>query len=182
MSKDQPAIHIPDEILASKIYLIRGQKVMLDSDLAELYGVETKRLKEQVKRNNERFPNHFMFELTKEEHIALRSQNATLKQGAHSKYLPFAFTEHGVLMLSNVLRSGRAIEMSIRIIDIFVKLREMLASNTELRWEIEEIKKKLRNQSQNLEIVFGYLDELIEKKTDPEPRKHIGYRIPQSKP
>ena len=93
---------------------------MLDRDLSELYGVETKRLKEQVKRNIERFPKHFMFELTREENEILRSQFATLKQVEHSKYLPYAFSEHGVLMLSNVLKSARAIEVSIKIIDVFV--------------------------------------------------------------
>ena len=91
---------------------------MIDRDLAELYGVETKRLKEQVNRNLNRFPAHYMFELTKEENDSLRSQNATLKQGAHTKYLPYAFTEHGVLMLANVLKSDRAIEMSIKVIDV----------------------------------------------------------------
>ena len=170
-------IVIPDEVLINKIYLIRGQKVMLDSDLAELYGVETKRLKEQVKRNIERFPKHFMFELTKEENHVLRSQIATLRHGAHSKYLPYAFTEHGVLMLSNVLKSPSAIEMSIRIIDIFVKLRESLLSNSELRLEIEEIKKNLNNQNKNIEAVFQYLDELIEKKEEAKPREKIGYQI-----
>lgn len=95
---------VAEEAIISKIYLIRGYKVMIDRDLAGLYGVETKRLKEQVNRNLDRFPAHFMFELTKEENENLRSQNATLRHGAHSKYLPYAFTEHGVLMLSNVLK------------------------------------------------------------------------------
>ena len=104
---------VPVELIASKIYLIRGIKVMLDKDLAELYGVETKRLKEQVRRNIERFPQDFMFELTKDEYQALRSQIATLKRGQHSKYAPFAFTEHGVLMLSSVLNSERAIQVNI---------------------------------------------------------------------
>jgi hypothetical protein len=104
---------VPVELIASKIYLIRGIKVMLDKDLAELYGVETKRLKEQVRRNIERFPHDFMFELTKDEYQALRSQIATLKRGQHSKYAPFAFTEHGVLMLSSVLNSERAIQVNI---------------------------------------------------------------------
>jgi hypothetical protein len=168
---------IPDEIVINKIYLIRGQKVMLDRDLAELYGVETKRLKEQVKRNLNRFPEHFMFELTKEENDSLRSHFATLKQGEHSKYLPYAFSEHGVLMLSNVLKSERAIAMSIRIIDIFFKLREMLSSNTELRLEIEDIKKKVNNQNKNIEIVFKYLDELLDKKEQGPQRESIGYKI-----
>src|SRR5690606_16316418 len=99
------------------------------------------RLKEQVRRNINRFPPHFMIKLTREEYNdVLRSQNATLEQGGYSKYLPFAFTEHGVLMLSNVLRSDQAITMSIRIIDVFVKMREMLNNHTELKLEIEQIK------------------------------------------
>jgi len=109
---------IADDVVINKIHLIREQKVMLDSDLAELYGVETRRLKEQVRRNMIRFPEHFMFELTREEYdLILRSQNATLGHGTYSKYLPFAITEHGVLMLSNVLKSEQAITMSIRIIE-----------------------------------------------------------------
>ncbi|MBK8366859.1 MAG: ORF6N domain-containing protein [Bacteroidetes bacterium] len=161
----------------NKIYLIRGHKVMLDRDLAELYGVETKRLKEQVKRNKNRFPSHFMFELTKEEDFVLRSQNATLKQGEHSKYLPFVFTEHGILMLSNVLKSEQAILVSIKIIDVFVQMRQMLVDNTELRLAIEEIRKKTDNNTKNIEVVFQYLDELIDKKENEKPRKAIGYKL-----
>lgn len=104
---------IPIELIASKIYLIRDTKVMLDKDLAELYGVETKVLKQAVRRNIDRFPTDFMFELTKNEYQALRSQIVTLKRGQHSKYAPFAFTEHGVLMLSSVLKSERAIQVNI---------------------------------------------------------------------
>ena len=105
MVKKAMAFVIPDEVIINKIFYIRNQKVMLDSDLAELYGVETRRLKEQVNRNIERFPERYMFELTKEEYNSIRSQNAIFKHGAHSKYLPYAFTEHGVMMLSNVLKS-----------------------------------------------------------------------------
>lgn len=139
---------IPDEVVINKIYLIREQRVMLDSDLAELYGVETRRLKEQVRRNLICFPEHFMFELTRDEfNQILRSQNATLGHGTYSKYLPFAFTEHGVLMLSNVLKSEQAITMSIHIIDVFVKLREAPTNHVELRLEIEQIKNAIAKQS-----------------------------------
>jgi phage regulator Rha-like protein len=181
MAKKENWVLIPDEIVMNKIYLIRGHKIMLDRDLAELYGVETKRLKEQVKRNIERFPKHFMFELTKQEDEILRSQNATLKHGEHSKYLPYAFTEHGILMLSNVLKSGRAIEVSIKIIDVFVKLRQTLAENTDLRLAIEQLWKKTDNNSKNIEMVFQYLDELLEKKENLKPRNAIGYKIPKRK-
>lgn len=175
MLKEEGFIIVPEEVILNKIYFIRNQKVMLDRDLAELYGVETKRLKEQVKRNSRRFPERFMFELTKQENEILRSQNATLRHGEHSKYLPHAFTEHGVLMLSNVLKSDQAIAVSIRIIDVFVKLRESLLNNAELRLEVDRIKQKLDNQDKNMEVVFRYLDELLEKKE--EPRISIGYKI-----
>jgi phage regulator Rha-like protein len=175
MSKNEVQSELTNEFIVNKIYLIRGNKVMLDSDLAELYGIETKRLKEQVKRNIVRFPSHFMFELTAKENDVLRSQIATLKQGAHSKYLPFAFTEHGVLQLSNVIKSGKAIEISIRIIEVFVKLREVLATHTELKLEVEKIKNTLENQGKNMELIFQYLDELIDKNENQEPRKKIGF-------
>ena len=154
---------------------------MLDSDLAELYGVETKRLKEQVKRNIERFPKHYMFELTKEETEISRSHFATLKRGENIKYLPFAFTEHGVMMLSNILKSQRAIEVSMRIIDVFIALRETIVNHTEIRLEIEQIKKKLNNYEKNIELVFSYLDELIEKQDNSQPRKKIGFKLPKKK-
>jgi len=162
---------------------------MLDSDLAELYGVETRRLKEQVRRNIIRFPEHFMFELTKEEYdVILRSQNATLEQGRYSKYLPFGFTEHWVLMLSNVLKSEQAITMSIRIIDLFVKLRNMLYINTEMKLEIAEIKytieqiaKKQKGHYQNIELLFEYIDRLQEKQdtaiVKPRSKGEIGFKI-----
>jgi hypothetical protein len=117
-----------------------------------------------------------MFELTKQENEVLRSHFATLKKGEHSKYLPYAFTEHGVLQLSNVLKSERAIEMSIKIIEVFVKLRQILLDNSELRLEIERIKKKVENQSKNIEVVFKYLDELLDKKDNPVTRKQIGFK------
>ena len=170
------SITIPDEIIVSKIYLIRGQKVMIDRDLAELYGVETKQLKRQVRRNITRFPDDFMFELTSNEYNSLRSQIGTLKRGEHVKYLPMAFTEQGVSMLSSVLNSSKAIKVNIQIIRIFTRIRQMLMDNTELRLEIEKIKGKLDNQDKNMEIVFRYLDELLEKKSDAKPRKRIGYK------
>lgn len=168
---------IPEEIILNKIYFIRGQKVMLDSDIAELYQVETKRLKEQVKRNLSRFPEKYMFELTEIEHEVLRSQFATSKKGrGGTRYLPMIFTEHGVLQLSNVLKSERAEKVSFLIIDVFVKLRETTLDNTELRLIIEEIKRKSENNAKNIEVVFQYLDELLMKNENITPRKQIGYR------
>lgn len=175
MSKE---ITIPDEIITSKIYLIREQKVMVDRDLAELYGVETKYLKRQVKRNADRFPEDFMFELTKEEFANWRSQfvtsNSSDKMGL--RYAPYVFTEQGVAMLSSVLNSPKAIAVNIKIIRVFTKLREMLFNNKDLLLRMEKIERKLSNQNKNIELVFNYLDELIEKKDNEKPRPKIGYK------
>lgn len=171
-------IRIPEEIVLNKIYLIRNQKVMLDNDLALLYQVETRRLNEQVKRNNDRFPEDFMFQLTKEEFDILKSQFATSNWGGRRK-LPYAFSEHGVLMLSSVLNSKRAIEVNIQIMRIFSKVRQTLIDNLSFKLEIEEIKKKINNHDKNIELVFSYLDELMEKHETPSPRKQIGYKLPK---
>lgn len=176
MSQDQKNIvEMPDEIIMNKIYLIRNHKVMLDRDLAGLYGVETRRLNEQVKRNISRFPVDFMFQLSWDEFSNLKSQFATSSWGGRRKS-PYVFTEHGVLMLSSVLNSERAIAVNIQIMRIFTKIREMLTDNLSLKLEIEEIKKKLANQDKNIELVFNYLDELIDKQEKPKPRKQIGFR------
>lgn len=175
MKNEINEITMADDIVMNKIYLIRGQRTMLDFDLAELYQVETKQLKRQVRRNIERFPPDFMFELTLEEYNSLRSQFGTLNRGAHSKYLPMVFTEQGVAMLSSVLSSQAAIKVNIQIMRIFTKIRQMLMDNTELRLEIEKIKSKIDNQDKNIEIVFRYLDELIEQKSEVRERKRIGY-------
>lgn len=166
---------IPDEIIANKIFLVRNKKVMLDSDLAALYQVETKRLNEQVKRNMSRFPEDFMFKLTKDEWENLKSQNATSSWGGR-RTEPYMFSEHGVLMLSSVLNTERAIAVNIQIIRVFTKIREMLTDHLSIKLEIEEIKKKLTNQGKNIELVFTYLDELIEKKETDKPRPKIGYK------
>ncbi len=167
---------IPDEIIMNQIYYIRDQKVMLDTDLAALYEVETKQMKRQVRRNAERFPEDFMFELTLEEYFSSRSQNGTLKQGENIKYSPMVFTEQGVAMLSSVLNSSRAINVNIQIIRIFTHIRQIFMDNTDLRLEIEKIKTKLDNQDKNMEIVFRYLDELIDRKAEARPRKRIGFK------
>ncbi len=148
---------------------------MLDNDLAELYEVETRRLNEQVKRNIDRFPEDFMFQLTKEEFENLKSQIATSSWGGRRK-LPFVFTEHGVLMLSSILNSDRAINVNIQIMRIFTRVRQLLTGNLSVKMEIEEIKKKLENQDKNIALIFSYLDELIEKQENPQPRKQIGYK------
>lgn len=168
---------IPDEIVMNQIYYIRGQKVMIDRDLAVLYNVETRILKQAVRRNITRFPDDFMFEMTKEEFQNWRSQFVISNSDLMGlRFMPFCFTEQGVAMLSSVLNSERAINVNIQIIRIFTRIRHMLMDNTELRLEIEKIKSKLDNQDKNMEVVFRYLDELIESKEDPKPRKRIGFK------
>ena len=166
---------IPEDVVINKIYFIRNQKVMLDRDLAELYSVETKRINEQVKRNLSRFPEDFMFQLSEIEFQNLKSQFATSSWGGIRK-LPYVFTEHGVLMLSSVLNSEKAIQTNIQIMRIFTKIRQMLVDTTELRLDVETIKKKIENQGKNIELVFQYLDELIEKKETKTEREKIGYK------
>ncbi len=171
-------VTIPDDIITNKIYLIRGQKVMLDRDLAKLYGVETKQLKRQVRRNIERFPEDFMFQLNIGEFENWRRQfgtsNATDKMGL--RYAPFVFTEQGVAMLSSVLNSPTAIKVNIQIIRVFTKMREMLTDSFNLKVEIEDIKRKISSQDKNIGLVFGYLDELLEKRESKKPRQKIGYK------
>jgi phage regulator Rha-like protein len=167
---------VPNELIASKILLIRDQKVMVDSDIAELYGVTTKRLNEQVKRNESRFPSNFMFELTKEEKNEVVANCDHLEKLKFSAVLPKVFTEHGIMMVANVLTSERAINVSIQIIEVFIKKREILTDSLSVKLDIEDIKKKLSNQSKNIELVFQYLDELTEKKDTEEPRIKIGYK------
>jgi hypothetical protein len=172
---DRKLIIIPNEIISNKIYLIRNQKVMLDKDLAELFEVETKRVNEQVKRNFSKFPEHFMFQLNEDEFEILKSQFATSSWGGTRK-LPYAFTEHGVLQLSNVLKSERATQMSIKIVEIFVEMRNFLTGTLNLALEVEMIKKKLTNQDKNIELVFSYLDELIDKQENKIERTKIGFK------
>jgi phage regulator Rha-like protein len=138
--------------------MIRGHKVLLDSDLAELYGVEVKQLKRQVRRNINRFPEDFMFQLQKEEYESLRGHFGTLKRGEHAKYLPYAFTEQGVAMLSSVLNSDRAIEVNIQIMRAFVKLREMLSTNKDLARKLADMEKKYDAQ---FKVVFDAIRQLM---------------------
>ena len=176
MLEKNNTLTIVDDVVTNKIFIIHNQKVMLDRDLANLYQVETKQLKRQAKRNIERFPDDFMFELTREEFEILRGQFGTSSWGG-DRYLPLAFTEQGVSMLSSVLNSKRAIDVSIQIMRIFTRIRRQLTDNTEIRLEIEKIKKKLDNQDKNMEIVFRYLDELIDKKENDTARTQIGYKL-----
>ena len=169
-------IIIPNEVISNKIYFIRNQKVMLDRDLAELFEVKPFRLREQIKRNSEKFPEHFMFRLSEAEVTLMVSQNAIPSKQSLGGSLPYVFTEHGVLQLANVLKSQRATQMSIKIIEIFVSLRALLTDNLSVKLDIEVIKKKLVNHDKNIELVFSYLDELIEKREDNTERTKIGYK------
>lgn len=180
MVKDTTELVIPEEIVMNKIYFIRGHKVMLDSDLAELYNVETRSLNQAVNRNKDRFPNDFMFQLTEKEWENLKSQFVISSWGGR-RTQPYVFTEHGVLMLSSVLSSRRAIQLNILIMRVFTRIRQMLTDNTELRLAIEKLERKSENNTQNIEVVFKYFDELLEKKDNPKPRKAIGYKIPKTK-
>ncbi len=165
---------IPDEVVMNKIYLIRDHKVMLDRDLAELYGVKAIRLREQVKRNIERFPENFMFQLTEKEVELMVSQNAIPSRKHLGGYLPYAFTEHGVLMLANVLKSEKAITMSIRIIEIFVKLRETLLTHKDILLKLEKLESNVVRQDGEIKLIFKYLRELLNPQT--EPIRKIGFK------
>lgn len=173
-------LEIKEAVIAQKIYEVRGKKVMLSGDLANLYEVETKVLNQQVKRNLTRFPDRYMFKLTMEEYKeALRSQNVTLKRGQHSKYPPYAFTEHGILMLSSILRSERAEKVNIVIIDTFVKLRELMSTHKELLEKMKEIENHISSHDHQIVVLFEHLKQLLENKEQKEKqesRKRIGYK------
>ncbi len=167
------SVGIPDEVVTNKIYLIRSKKVMLDMDLAELYGVETKQLKRAVKRNLDRFPDDFMFELNDQEFKNLRSQFGTSSSGG-VRYVPMAFTEQGVAMLSSVLNSKRAIFVNIQIIRIFTRLREMILTHKDILLKLEELERKVTYQDGDITLIFKYLKELLNPKT--KSMRKIGFK------
>ncbi len=168
------AIILTDETVMDKIYTIRKQKVMLDKDLAELYGVKPIRLREQVKRNLVRFPKLFMFKLSKKEAEDMVSQNAIPSKMHMGGALPYAFTEHGVLMLANILKSKRAIEMSMRLIVIFLKMREMLSLNKDILLKLAQLEKKTAGHDHDIKMIFTALKQLLDPPKIPRPR--VGYR------
>ena len=171
---------IQDDVVINKIYEIRGMKVMLDRDLAELYGVETKGLKRAVKRNLDIFPGHFMFELTIVEYEALRYQNGTSNFGrGGTRYLPMVFTEHGILQVAHVLRSKRARLMSVRITEIFIKMREIIQTHQELFLQMEKIRKKVSGQEDQITMIFEYIDMLElakQEELNQNDRVRIGFK------
>lgn len=181
---------MPVELIARRIYLVRGQRVMLDSDLAELYQVTTKALNQAVRRNSRRFPDDFLFQLTEEEAAALRSQSVTSNQGRGGRrYLPYAFTELGVAMLSSVLNSERAVQMNIVIMRAFVKLREVLAANKTLARRVEQLAATQKSHAALFEIVIADIQKLDRKLASeirllnaPRRRKiRIGFHLPAAK-
>lgn len=182
MKKPVKGVSIPDEIVMSKIYLIRGIKIMLDRDLAELYGVETKVLKQSVKRNIDRFPGDFMFEMSDSEFTDWRNQFVTSTEDKKGlRYAPYCFTEQGVAMLSSVLNSERAIQMNIQIIRIFTRMRELLTTHQEILQRLEQLEKNDIEQSDKIMLIFEYLKQLEAVKhqeLEQKNRKRIGFRTP----
>jgi len=168
---------LPVELLENKIYLIRGTKVMIDKDLASLYGVPTKRLNEQVKRNKLRFPYDFMFELSRTETDiivnASRSHFATLKKGGNVKYLPYAFTEQGISMLSSVLNSKRAILVNIAIMRAFVRIRQLMSSNKDLIRKLAEIEHKIGHHDQDINELFATINKIL--RYEQQPKNKFGF-------
>jgi len=179
MSKE---VIVPEEVVVNKIYVIRGKKVMLDKDLAELYGVTTGNLNKAVARNKQRFPEDFMFQLTREEFENFKSQIETSSWGGTRK-MPKAFTEQGVAMLSGVLHSERAIMVNIQIMRVYTKMREMLLTHKELLQKIEEMERKLEKkvakQDDKIQIVFDYLKQFIKQQNEPLPG--IGFKQKERK-
>jgi hypothetical protein len=163
-----------DDIITSRIFTVRGFKVMIDRDLAFLYGIETKRLNEQVSRNLKRFPDDFMFQLNKEEFINLKSQIATSSWGGTRK-LPYVFTEHGVLMLSSVLISERAIKVNIQIMRVYIRMRELMITHKDILLKLEELESKVSSHDEKIILIFEYLKKLIAPET--KIRKRVGYKI-----
>jgi len=158
-------------LVISKIYVFRGQRVMLDADLAELYEVETRQLNQQVGRNVERFPEDFMFQLSAGEFDELKAGGGSW---GGRRYAPYAFTEHGVLMLSSVLTSKRAVEVNIQIMRVFTRMREVLMSSSELLLKVERIERELSAQGEDIETIYAYVKKLIEE--PPAERRQIGFK------
>ncbi len=176
--KDSEQIVVSDAIVINKIHVIRGEQVMLDNDLAELYGVETKYLKRQVRRNIKRFPEDFMFELNKNEFENLRCQFGTSSWGG-TRYFPMAFTEIGIPQLSTVLNSNRAIMVNLQIMRVFAKMRRILLTHKDLFLRLEQLERKLIGQDKKIELVFKYLKQFI--KEQEQPRKQIGFKTGKDK-
>jgi phage regulator Rha-like protein len=182
MARKELQVLVAEQKILNRIYVIRGEKVMLDRDLAEMYGVETRVLNQSIKRNLNRFPKDFMFQLSEKEFKNLISQNVTSSWGGTRK-LPYAFTEQGVAMLSSVLNSDTAIEVNIRIIRVFTKMREFALTHKEILMQLARLEKEVSSNNRNternsrdIENIFMVLKELLEKESKPTPRNKIGFR------
>jgi hypothetical protein len=171
-------VKISEEIILEKIYVIRGLKVMLDKDLAEIYGVEVRVLNQAVKRNSTRFPEDFMFQIDKNEFQNLKSQIVISSWGG-ARTLPYAFTEQGVAMLSSVLNSETAIQVNIQIIRLFTKMKQLILDNKDLWMKIEKIEQHLLKNDEEIKTIFDYLKKLLIQET--KPRNPIGFRSPGKK-
>jgi hypothetical protein len=175
--KTNKELRLADDSIIQKIYYIRGMKVMLDKDLAEMYGVETRILNQSIQRNLRRFPEDFMFQLSVEEYSNLKSQIVISSWGGTRK-LPFVFTEHGVAMLSGILNSERAIDVNIKIIRVFTKMREMLSTHKDILLKLEQMERQVTSNSEEIQTIFNVLRELINPPD--EERTPIGYKVPTS--
>ena len=174
---------IPIEVIERHIFVLRGHRVMLDRDLAALYGVETRALNQAVKRNRDRFPEDFMFQLTIEEATliaASRSQIVTLKRGENTKYRPYVFTEHGAVMLANILKSTSAVYASIQVVRAFVRLRQILATNEDLARKVEALERKIGKHDSDLQGILQILQKLLSPPSAP-PKRPIGFVAPEKK-
>lgn len=165
---------IPDETIIRKIYQFREQKVMIDSDLSDLYGIETRVLNQAIKRNIRRFPSDFMFQLNKDEFDILKSQVQSESWGGR-RTLPNVFTEHGVLMLSSILNSEKAIDVNIQLVRIFTKMRQILLTHKDLILELQEMKRSVANQDERIDLIYNYLMEFVKEKK--RPRNGIGFKL-----
>ncbi len=178
----QNTVVVPVAEIEQRILTVRGQKVMFDSDLANLYGVTTKRLNEQVRRNGTRFPPDFMFRLTQEEAAGLRSHFATSKVGRGGRrYPPSAFTEHGAIMLASVLNTTRAVEVSVYVVRAFVRLREMMVSNKEVAAKFGDLERKVARHDEAIRSPVTAIRQLMES-PPPAPRRRIGFRVEEARP
>jgi hypothetical protein len=181
MKKHETVNTIPEESIMSRIYIVRGQKVMMDRDLAALYGLETRVLKQSVKRNSDRFPDDFMFEMTLVEFLQWRSQFVTSKSDIMGlRHAPFCFTEHGVAMLSCILKSRKAIEVNIRIIRVFTKMREMVLTHKDILLKLEQFEKQIEKNTEEIQVIFQALNQFLNPSQ--EPRRRIGYKRMSEEP
>ena len=176
MAKKELQALVVEQKILNLIYVVRGEKIMLDRDLAEMFGIETRVLKQAVKRNMVRFPKDFMFEMTSKEIDRMVSQNVIPSKSFFGGAVPFCFTEHGVTMLSCILNSKTAIEVNLRVVRVFVKMREYALTHKEILLQLVKLEKEVKGNSKDIENIFMVLKELLEKESKPSPRNKIGFK------